>query len=432
MVLSFCFSFLPMIGVCFDTPLVFGVLFLCAIPFMVVAIIFFDEYTKYRGELKQHANSENIMHTRMKSLISIYNKILTNGEILEFITGYIGENVELFQFRYLDYLVPVPDDYLDLYIIGTEKYKNMLMCEFNDITPYSYMVELLKDRSVVDFINDMNNNDIIGLKSKENNSAVDYIYPFFDSFNNDFLDALISAGIIENNFENKYAILCLVLKLIRQSYHDSFIEDVISKYDLKDNMDFNYYVHEMLEKDNIISDCVFIFQYNAYENIGNSIVRTNNWALNNYFPILINGRESINKKVYLNRLKQTAKSKDENLISISDIDLMSGKTFEYYICDLLIKMGFGAEVTKLSGDQGADIIAEKDGFKYVIQVKCYKNMVSNKAIQEVVASKKIYNAQKALVVTNSHFTKSAKELAEANNVLLWDREILKEKINQNK
>ena len=111
---------------------------------------------------------------------------------------------------------------------------------------------------------------------------------------------------------------------------------------------------------------------------------------------------------------------------------MSGKTFEYYICDLLIKMGFGAEVTKLSGDQGADIIAEKDGFKYVIQVKCYKNMVSNKAIQEVVASKKIYNAQKALVVTNSHFTKSAKELAEANNVLLWDREILKEKINQNK
>jgi restriction system protein len=47
---------------------------------------------------------------------------------------------------------------------------------------------------------------------------------------------------------------------------------------------------------------------------------------------------------------------------------------------------------------------------------------------EAVAGMKYYNANKCMVITNSTFTKSAQELAKVNNVELWDRQILKEKL----
>jgi restriction system protein len=56
--------------------------------------------------------------------------------------------------------------------------------------------------------------------------------------------------------------------------------------------------------------------------------------------------------------------------------------------------------------------------------------VSNKAIQEVVAGMKYYDLKKGIVVTNNYFTKSAIELGNSNDVVLWDRVILKEKISE--
>ena len=75
---------------------------------------------------------------------------------------------------------------------------------------------------------------------------------------------------------------------------------------------------------------------------------------------------------------------------------------------------------------GADVIAYKDGIKFVIQVKFYNNPVGNKAVQEVVASIGMYKANKGMVVTNSTFTSSAIELAEANDIQLIDGEKIEE------
>ena len=93
-------------------------------------------------------------------------------------------------------------------------------------------------------------------------------------------------------------------------------------------------------------------------------------------------------------------------------------------------MGYEAQVTKASGDQGIDVIAEKDGFKIGIQAKCYSGSVSNSAIQEAVAGLQYYNLDKTIVVTNSSYTASAIKLAEANGIVLWDRNILTEKISE--
>lgn len=106
-------------------------------------------------------------------------------------------------------------------------------------------------------------------------------------------------------------------------------------------------------------------------------------------------------------------------------DQMEGHEFEYYCADILGKNGFSnIEVTKGSGDQGIDIIAHKDGIKYGIQCKCYTSDIGNKAVQEAFAGKTYYGCHVAAVLTNRYFTKSAKELAETNGVLLWDREKL--------
>lgn len=108
-------------------------------------------------------------------------------------------------------------------------------------------------------------------------------------------------------------------------------------------------------------------------------------------------------------------------------NIQNGYEFEEYVANLYKKMGYTIEeVTKKSGDQGADVIAFKDNIKYVIQVKFYNNPVGNKAVQEVVASIGMYKADKGIVVTNSTFTSSAIELSQANNIELVDGEKIEE------
>lgn len=110
-------------------------------------------------------------------------------------------------------------------------------------------------------------------------------------------------------------------------------------------------------------------------------------------------------------------------------DNMDGHAFEHYCAELLARNGYdNVEVTKGSGDQGLDILAYKDGIKYGIQCKCYSSDIVNKAVQEAFAGRTFYNCHVAVVLTNQHFTKSAKELAKSNQVLLWDREKLEDLI----
>ncbi|MDG5789610.1 restriction endonuclease [Evansella sp. AB-P1] len=71
-----------------------------------------------------------------------------------------------------------------------------------------------------------------------------------------------------------------------------------------------------------------------------------------------------------------------------------------------------------------------ESLKIGIQVKCYSSKVGNKAIQEVIAGMKYYKLDKGIVVTNNYFTESAITLAQSSDIILWDRNILKEKINE--
>lgn len=108
-----------------------------------------------------------------------------------------------------------------------------------------------------------------------------------------------------------------------------------------------------------------------------------------------------------------------------NIDFMDGHRFEYWCADVLRKIGFcNVEVTRGSGDQGVDVLAEKDGVKYAIQCKCYTSDLGNKPVQEVNTGKTIYRCQVGVVMTNRYFTQGAKDAAEATGILLWDRDVV--------
>lgn len=149
-----------------------------------------------------------------------------------------------------------------------------------------------------------------------------------------------------------------------------------------------------------------------------------------------NGKKDNNSFVYIEKSDNFGNSANtieinntngihkENNHTIS-IDTMNGYEFEYLCSKILIKQGYeNVEVTKGSGDQGVDIIAYRDGVKYAVQCKRYSQAVGNKAVQEIYAGKQFYGCHVGIIMTNNYFTSSAKELAQRNGIILWDRDMM--------
>lgn len=108
---------------------------------------------------------------------------------------------------------------------------------------------------------------------------------------------------------------------------------------------------------------------------------------------------------------------------------MSGEDFEVWCADILRVIGYDdVKLTDRTGDHGVDITAYRDGVKYGFQCKCYSKNVGNKAVQEIISGIRMYQCQKAVVITNQFFTKNAK-LEARNDVQLWDRDALRHYLN---
>lgn len=109
------------------------------------------------------------------------------------------------------------------------------------------------------------------------------------------------------------------------------------------------------------------------------------------------------------------------------IDAMeNGIEFEHFFAEMLEKSGYdNVEVTKASGDMGSDVLAEREGIRYSIQCKRYKNRVDIPAVQQAASGRDYYKCNIAVVVTNNTYTKNAQELAQRLSVVLWDRDFLK-------
>lgn len=211
--------------------------------------------------------------------------------------------------------------------------------------------------------------------------------------------------------------------------HGSHFEDDDQRLNLDEYVDIYCKCHDILHK-NIVNVGLFTYYLMNKDSV---------------FPVKVNGdflqcnailtnkilkrTEDYELECFEDRLSKAQLHKNKRY-SINDIDLLDGYEFEQLISLLFTEMGYVADITKGSGDQGADIIAEKDNNRIGIQAKCHSNPVTNTAVQEITASLNYYNCNKGMVITNNYFTKSAIELAQSNNIILWDRDILKIKIDE--
>ncbi|MDP3014900.1 MAG: restriction endonuclease [bacterium] len=104
---------------------------------------------------------------------------------------------------------------------------------------------------------------------------------------------------------------------------------------------------------------------------------------------------------------------------------LTGTEFEKLLYRLFEAMGYKVELTGRSGDQGGDLIVNKNGERVLIQAKCYRDWsTGNAAVQQVVGAVKYYDCSRAIVITTSHFTKEAIALAMANQTELVSKDRL--------
>jgi hypothetical protein len=117
----------------------------------------------------------------------------------------------------------------------------------------------------------------------------------------------------------------------------------------------------------------------------------------------------------------------------TDTTGLSGVEFETYVARVLSNLGYSVSGTPVTGDQGGDLIARRNGKQIVVQAKRYAGTVGNGAVQEVIGAVSFYSVDEGWVVTNSTFTPSAKALAQKAGIKLIDGAMLAamETINAN-
>lgn len=128
-------------------------------------------------------------------------------------------------------------------------------------------------------------------------------------------------------------------------------------------------------------------------------------------------------------IERKMKFKKEQLLfrgsNIQTVDKLDGFEFERYLMAHFKKLGYKVELTPPKQDYGVDLVLVRGKDRIAVQAKRYNYengyKVNYKAVQEVAAGKAYYNCNKGIVVTNSFFTNSAKELAQVNQIDLWDR-----------
>lgn len=152
--------------------------------------------------------------------------------------------------------------------------------------------------------------------------------------------------------------------------------------------------------------------------LADALIKTNNWDDYSY-----------SADILIEEIWHTV----EDVVSVAEYDdaydyepetITDPYEYERFIARKLCELGWDAYSTTGSGDQGADVVAEKFGIKFVIQCKLYGKPVGNKAVQEVSSARDYYGAAGSAVVTNQGYTKSARQLAESQSVwLLHDSEL---------
>lgn len=106
--------------------------------------------------------------------------------------------------------------------------------------------------------------------------------------------------------------------------------------------------------------------------------------------------------------------------------------FEQLCAAIFEKRGYEVEMTGGGGDYGADVIAKKKGLTLIIGAKRYtgSRKVGNRWVQQLLGAMQHFQADQAILITTSDFTRQAREQAENCPIELIDGHELKKIIRK--
>ena len=88
---------------------------------------------------------------------------------------------------------------------------------------------------------------------------------------------------------------------------------------------------------------------------------------------------------------------------------MSGRRFEMELAYLYGQLGYGVNLTPVSGDKGIDIEMIKDGKKIIVQCKAHKKPIGPHTARDLYGTLVNSKADKAILASTSGFTKGVME-----------------------
>lgn len=384
---------------------------------------------KRRQKEEEEKNAKEKLIYNFNKYIKDFNEeyeYLENNERINIIfQNFFKANQECIFFFFLDSIIP--EGFINNELIFKVKKMNAErdIDGYNKTTAYKYLMNhsggvAVDAQSLLDWVEESYETAEIQSFMPQDiyGKVVDNIYANVEKL----LFSFITTGLIKNNSASKSACLVYFNMVQNRLIKDYVIKNHLKSYNsnmpnnLKElalillNRDITFSLEKI-----ILYGCALFSPWKAHM-----------WALADELVKLLELKEQIKQEKFIRELETFDSSRDRE-ITKSDLTLMSGFEFEEFIAKFFEKLGYHSRTTKKSGDQGVDVLAEKDGRIIAIQTKCYNQPVGNKAVQEIVAGMKFYHAQKGIVVTNSTFTPSAKELALANRIVLWDGDTLMSK-----
>jgi restriction system protein len=111
---------------------------------------------------------------------------------------------------------------------------------------------------------------------------------------------------------------------------------------------------------------------------------------------------------------------------------MKTRQVEAANCELFRKLGYLVTQTPYSNDGGKDAIAEKDGHTYVIECKRYAEtqVIGRRDLQIFFAAMHKEKAKEGFSINTGRFARTAWHFAAKNNILLYDKYLLPNLVNQ--
>ena len=124
-------------------------------------------------------------------------------------------------------------------------------------------------------------------------------------------------------------------------------------------------------------------------------------------------------KAHYQRLSDIVNSETYKLLHSNWRDLRS-VDFEQFLKRVFEALGYSVETTKMSNDMGLDLVVVGKGKRIGVQAKGYKDAAGIDAIQEAHTGMVVYQCDCCVAITNSTFTRLAKEVAKQVGCRLID------------